>query len=447
MRNLAFAVALVVASLVSFQIGKHRGATAIAVTAPSPSTEQARISNNQGPKTQMTSQPGALPTAGEKPVGIPALTAMQRGFAAAKLDIEEALKQIESVNSSDRAGFVSGIFSYAAANLPPAEALKLSQKIADKDRPVALRTMVGEWVYARSPLDEEKRAQKRDQVLASSGGRQGLEVELSGLLASANPDAELAGAWLESFSKHTARSEILAAFAGPYARENTDSFLKRTEGWTPWEKERVSRRFLSNWAFESPQEAWNWYQNERGRFDGDLSSSIFVAWGDLDPAGAQKLLTTLREPDQRNALLNIIGRTMAMKNTDAAVAWADGIADPRERELAHQGIYAGAPRGVGAVLDFKDGFPTLRGIVPGSPLEGTGIKPGDRLLEVRQPDGSKHSLYGNDLQATVDVIRGEPGSQMTLRILRQNGGSGAFEEHLIPVTRAQLYLNEKTIPK
>lgn len=399
-------------------------------------------------KTNSLNKTGPPVAAREKGVALlAAATALDRGYAAAQIDIEGALRELDKLPAAERNAFVAGIFSYAARNLPPADGLKLSQRLSPELRQSAWKALVGEWIYARSPLDEEKRSKLRDEAFSSSNGRQGLLVQLSELMAGAKPDGELTAAWLDAFSDGSARSEMLASLVSAFPRENADTLLKRTQDWTPWEKERVDRRFLSSWAYENPQEAWDWYQKERGRFDTDLSSSIFMAWGTKDSDGAQKLLETVREPSQRETLLNIIGRTMAMKNTDAAVAWADGLSDPRERDIAQKGIYDGAPRGVGAVLDFFDGFPTLRAIVPGSPLEGTGIQPGDRLVEVRQPDGSREPLYGQDMQAVVNSIRGEPGTQMTLRVLRKNAESGALEERSIPVTRAQLYLDEKTIPK
>lgn len=442
MKKVALLVALGVVSMISFTLGRITAGPrpGPAKTLAAKSDERAALSTNSQARAGLALE--------GKPASITAsMTALNRGFAAAQMSLEEALRQIESLPNSERVPFVAGIFSFAAKNLPPAEGLKLSKSLPSDLKQTAWRTLVGEWIYARSPLAEDQRSKMRDSAFTSSGSRQGLLVDLSSALAGAKADPELAGAWLDGFSDSTARSEMLATLVSAFPRENPDAYFQRAEGWTDWEKERVDRRFLFTWAYENGPDAWAWYQNENGRFNTDLSSSVFNGWANHDPDGAQKLLETVSDPAQRETLLNIIGRTLSMKNTEAAVTWADGLADPRERAAAQKGVYDGAPRGVGAVLDFNDGFPTLRGIVPGSPLEGTGIKTGDRLVEVRAPDGSAQTLYGADMQTTVNLIRGEPGSQMTLRILRQNGESGALEEHLIPVTRAQLYLNERTIPK
>jgi C-terminal processing protease CtpA/Prc len=75
------------------------------------------------------------------------------------------------------------------------------------------------------------------------------------------------------------------------------------------------------------------------------------------------------------------------------------------------------------------------------------MRPGDQILEVRQPDGTSQSLYGMPLESAVKLIRGEPGSDLELRILRRNDSSGQLEEHVVPVKRAQLYLNDRAAPK
>ncbi len=178
-----------------------------------------------------------------------------------------------------------------------------------------------------------------------------------------------------------------------------------------------------------------------------VTSCGLAAPASADPGLARRLLNPPEDPGQRKAAISAIGKVLAEKNTDEAVAWAESMGDAKEREAAQRAVYEGAPRGIGAVLDFENGFAKLRGIVPGSPLEGTDAKAGDRIVEVRESDGTSHPLYGRDLQTMMSQIRGEPGTQITLRVLRQNGATGELEEHLIPVTRGQLYLNEKLIPK
>ena len=93
---------------------------------------------------------------------------------------------------------------------------------------------------------------------------------------------------------------------------------------------------------------------------------------------------------------------------------------------------------------MENGFPTLRSILPGSPLEGTGVRPGDQFVEVRQADGTRQSLYGAPLESAVRLIRGEPESELELRVLRPDQRTGRLEELRVPVRRAQLYIDEKS---
>jgi predicted metalloprotease with PDZ domain len=166
----------------------------------------------------------------------------------------------------------------------------------------------------------------------------------------------------------------------------------------------------------------------------------------LDPEGLKGLLNSIEQPAQRKAALEALGKELAKKNTGEAVNWANSFADAGEREIANQAVYDGAPRGIGAVLGFEKGFPIIRGIVPGSPLEGSGVQPGDQIVELWEANGSRQPLYSTDLKTTINAIRGEAGSEVTLRLLRQNKDSGQLEEHLVPVTRRQLYFNEKPLP-
>jgi len=81
-------------------------------------------------------------------------------------------------------------------------------------------------------------------------------------------------------------------------------------------------------------------------------------------------------------------------------------------------------------------------ILPGSPLAGTGIQPGDRIVEIRPADGKPRPLYGEDLVAAANLIRGEPGTALQLRLFRNKQGTGQLEEHVITVKRDQLYFNQ-----
>ena len=142
-----------------------------------------------------------------------------------------------------------------------------------------------------------------------------------------------------------------------------------------------------------------------------------------------------------------IGRALALQNTAEAVAWADGLQNPEEQSAAPRSIFEATTRGIGAAIGVENGFPTLRSILPGSPLKGVGVRPGDQFVEVRHADGTRHNLYSTPLESAVRLIRGEPGTDLELRILRRNASSGQPEELRVPVRRAQLCFDGASPPK
>jgi hypothetical protein len=451
MKNVVLAVVLLIAVGISYELGRRHGSRQAATTDRA-LTQRENIETVPLPKPPITREANRVDDLAFNAVhrGAPFaqnMTSAERGCEAARINLDDALNQIASLPVAERMGFTTGIFSFVARNHTPADAFKVYQLVAEPFRPNALRALVGEWIYTRSPLDEDMRHIKREGTFTISGSRLGLEVELTSMLASAKPDAELASAWLDAFSNHSSRSEMFLSLSRSVGDKNPDAVLSRTEGWTPWEKERVTRSVLANWSYESPKDAWQWYQANRGRFDQDFSSNILGPWASSDPEAVKGLLNSIQDPSQRKAAIDAIGKVLAEKNTDAAVEWANGFTDPMDRQEANRAIYEGAPRGIGVLLRFEKGFPTVGAIVPGSPLDGSGLQPGDQFLELWESNGPRHALYAKDLATTVNLIRGEAGSQVTLRLLRQNKSSGQLEEHLVPVTRGQLYLNEKTIPR
>ncbi len=69
--------------------------------------------------------------------------------------------------------------------------------------------------------------------------------------------------------------------------------------------------------------------------------------------------------------------------------------------------------GIGAEVTMRDGRLMVIGPLPGSPASKAGIRPGDLVLNV---DGQ--SLEGFELLDAVNLIRGERGTPVVLRILR-----------------------------
>jgi len=100
--------------------------------------------------------------------------------------------------------------------------------------------------------------------------------------------------------------------------------------------------------------------------------------------------------------------------------------------------------GIGAVLEEKEEYTTIRELVPGSPATNSGqLKVGDRIVAVGQgKDGPLVDVLGWRLDDTVRLIRGEPDTVVLLDILPAD--AGAAEKHrLVPLVRKKITLEEQ----
>src|SRR6185436_9684578 len=238
MKNVALLLALLVVGAAGYGLGRRHGAsvreslpttpTVVEAESPAPafwSKAGGRSSANPVSEQPQPSDPN-LPFAQNT-------SSFARGFEAAKANVDEALGRIESLPVPERMGFITGIFSFVARNHSPSDALKIYQRVPEASRPNALRALVGEWIYTRSSLDEDMRHIKREGTFTISGNaRVSLEVELTSMLASSKPDAELASAWLDAFAKHSSRSDMLLSLASSLGLDKPETLLNHMNGWT-----------------------------------------------------------------------------------------------------------------------------------------------------------------------------------------------------------------------
>lgn len=100
--------------------------------------------------------------------------------------------------------------------------------------------------------------------------------------------------------------------------------------------------------------------------------------------------------------------------------------------------------GIGAVLEEKEEYTTIRELVPGSPATNSGqLKVGDRIVAVGQGEnGPLVDVMGWRLDDTVRLIRGEADTVVVLDILPAD--AGAAEKHrLVPLIRKKITLAEQ----
>ena len=88
--------------------------------------------------------------------------------------------------------------------------------------------------------------------------------------------------------------------------------------------------------------------------------------------------------------------------------------------------------GIGALLEMKDGRPTIVAPFDGSPAQKAGVKPGDVILKVNGND-----ISGQSLTEIVSQVSGPAGTQVTLTLMDPNTGLSRD----ITITRAKIQIH------
>jgi carboxyl-terminal processing protease len=105
-----------------------------------------------------------------------------------------------------------------------------------------------------------------------------------------------------------------------------------------------------------------------------------------------------------------------LSNIDPSMTMWNKLMTPTEyKELV--GDMQGRIVGVGIEIGFneKNGYADVMGVIPGTPAEKAGIKPGDQILRI---DGQ--SFKGRQLRDLVYAIRGKEGSDVKLTVLHED---------------------------
>ena len=103
--------------------------------------------------------------------------------------------------------------------------------------------------------------------------------------------------------------------------------------------------------------------------------------------------------------------------------------------------------GIGAVLQDKDEYTTIRELVPGGPAALSGkINIGDRILGVGQGNNAIVDVTGWRLDDTVELIRGPENSVVTLDILPAEAGPDG-KHNTVTLTRKKISLEQQNAKK
>lgn len=361
------------------------------------------------------------------------------GYQAAKDNLDDALAQAASMNRREQAFFVAGLFKYIAENSSPRDALTIATAQAGSTRGFALRALVAEWAIDKNlPNDQQESRQRR--VLGVSEGRFGLEAELASILARSSNDPAINSAWMDAFSSHPGRSEIVARLSPSLPDFDPAKTLARTEGWTDWERSRFTESLIDNWSNQDPRGAWDWYSENPDDLPADAAENILSTWAQRDPTDIIQSLDTIANPEDRRLAIEAISASLATKGTDKALDWVESLTNEAEKDLGMQAVYQNTPKGIGAVLKTENGFPEIAEVMPTGALASTDLRPGDLIVQSQDSGQDPQDLYGKNLHDIVGILRGTPGSEVEIRVLRENEATGQLEEHSATVVRDLLIL-------
>lgn len=384
------------------------------------------------PSTAGAPTPAILPAAKSSPAvshplpsHMAAAARVAKALELARTDEAGLLRRLEkATDPGERRELIRGLFAHLAHSLSPPDAIRKALTFEGADQDTALKELAAVWLGT----DPEKIA----------AGRAGSSAVLhAGLALIYSKDARpgAAEAWVAAFHEHPARLELTAALAGVLATTDPQRALTLAEGFTAWERQRFHEQLLLSWASQDPDAARRWQTDPSSG-----SSGLRFPWNTASyqhPEWVAKALAAERDPATRLDIIRSMASEIAFKGTREALAWAESLTNPAERDLAHDRIYEATPRGIGAVLSSTDGFSVIRSVLPDSAAARAGLQAGDRFLEVTGTDGKTVSLYQQPVEFTAKQLHGEAGEPVDLHILR-NGPDGKPLELTVRIVRDQL---------
>uniref|UniRef100_A0A7V4E392 S41 family peptidase n=1 Tax=candidate division WOR-3 bacterium TaxID=2052148 RepID=A0A7V4E392_UNCW3 len=108
----------------------------------------------------------------------------------------------------------------------------------------------------------------------------------------------------------------------------------------------------------------------------------------------------------------------------------------KELEISTRGKFGG----IGIQVDIRENFPTVISPIEGTPAYRANLRPGDKIIEV-----NGESTEGWTIEKTVNTLRGEPGTEVNLKI-RRAGIQEPFDVKIIreiievkPIALAEIF--------
>ncbi|WP_435006299.1 carboxy terminal-processing peptidase [Tundrisphaera lichenicola] len=95
--------------------------------------------------------------------------------------------------------------------------------------------------------------------------------------------------------------------------------------------------------------------------------------------------------------------------------------------------------GIGASLQSEDGFAVIKELIPGGPAEKDGtLQPEDKILGIKNDDGTERDFVEQRLRDVVRYIRGDAGTHVKLIIQSQD----SKDKKVVELVRAKVELSE-----
>ncbi|MEM9158146.1 MAG: hypothetical protein AAGB46_03780 [Verrucomicrobiota bacterium] len=365
------------------------------------------------------------------------------GYEAAGADLAAALETAKSLQDPQRSQYVQGLFARVAETLAPAEALTIATSLETDLKNQALRTLAFEWIKSSSALSDEQLRNLQNRARNLNRSYLGLEVDLASMLSRAGVDSTIKQAWAKSFENHLGRSELQARLFSGGTPQEIEAAFAASQDWTSWERNRFAESLLKNWSRKDAGEAWQWYSENRDALQTDQTEKIISDWAFQKPDNLIQNLDTFQSSQERQYAIAAISRSLARQGTQQALDWAESLEEVEEQNMAYEAVYNATPKGIGAMVRVQDGFPQINEIIPGGALENSNIQAGDLLVEAQEEGKEPLDLYGRNLRETINKLRGQPGSSVDIKVLRQNPETGRIEEHSATIVRDLLILGQE----
>ncbi len=337
----------------------------------------------------------------------------QLGYEAAGQDPNLAITQLDAI--ADRPGkhaYLKGLFTRIAEDKPPYEAIQRVKRLSRDLEVEGFKTLISQWTGT----------ELSEHLAFGDIYRR--------LLTHEDVSPKVKRAWLQSYQNHSHLGAMTVAWAGALIQDSPSEALAMGENFTGWQRQEFYGNLVEDWILADSEAAWQWLADHPQEVRPEAMASALERWAMTDLEAAQDGFARLTEPESRVAAsAALAGHLATSQGTRASLDWADSLPTTAEQDAAHEAIYVATPRGIGAALSMDEGAMTIQSVLPHTPASAAGLQSGDRIIQVDAGNGAFQSLSPDDqgLEQAINLIRGEAGTPLRLRVIRLDGQAAVIE--------------------